>query len=170
VDPKNSISPPTMVPQAGAPPQPSAATRAARGTGSERAESTSDLVTGLLGDVKDLAAAHGQALRGEVSEELQALASTLKMFTISLAVLSIGALLFVMALALFVADMAAIPVWVTYGGFALALVAGGVYLLKAKNPAQKVSDGRADLVPETSMADAKEGVDFLKDQAKRLMK
>jgi hypothetical protein len=33
-----------------------------------------------------------------------------------------------------------------------------------------VSDGRADLVPETSMADAKEGVDFLKEQAKRIVK
>jgi hypothetical protein len=160
-----------MVPPHGAPPPSSASARSARGTGSEpRAESTADLVTGLLGDVKDLAAAHGQALRGEVSDELQALAGTLKMFAVALAVLSIGALLFMMALALFVADMAAIPVWATYGGFALALVAGGIYLLKAKNPAQKVSDGRADLVPETSIADAKEGVDFLKDQAKRLVR
>jgi hypothetical protein len=163
-----------MVPQphdAPARPPSSPPARSARGTGSEaRAESTTDLVTGLLGDVKDLAAAHGQALRGEVSEELSALASTLKMFTVALAVLSMGALLLVMALALFISDMAAIPVWVTYGGFAVALLGAGVYVLKAKNPAQSVSDGKADLVPETSMADAREGVDFLKDQAKRLMK
>jgi hypothetical protein len=145
--------------------------RAARGTGSEaRAESTTDLVTGLLGDVKDLATAHGQALRGEVSEELSALATTLKMFAVALAVLSMGALLFVMALALLVADVAAIPVWVTYGAFGLVMLGGGIYILKAKNPAQQVTDGKADLVPETAMAEAREGMDFLKDQAKRLVK
>jgi hypothetical protein len=145
--------------------------RSARGTGSEaRAESTTDLVTGLLGDVKDLAAAHGQALKNEVSEELGALAGTLKMFTVALAIVSMGALLFVMAAALLIADVAAIPVWVTYGGFALVLLGVGAYLLTARNPAQNVSDGRADLVPETSMADAKEGVDFLKEQAKRIVK
>lgn len=157
-------------PVGGAPPV-GASARTARGTGSEpRSESTADLVTGLLGDVKDLATAHGLALKNEVSEELGALATTLKMFTVALAIVSMGALLFVMAAALLVADVAAIPVWVTYGGFALVLLGVGAYLLTAKNPAQNVADGRADLVPESSMADAKEGVDFLKEQAKRIVK
>jgi hypothetical protein len=160
-----------MIPAPRGAPPPGEPGRSARGTGSEpRGESTTDLVTGLLGDVKDLAAAHGQALKNEVSDELGALAGTLKMFTVALAIVSMGALLFVMAAALLIADVAAIPVWVTYGGFALVLLGVGAYLLTARNPAQNVSDGRADLVPETSMADAKEGVDFLKEQAKRIVK
>jgi hypothetical protein len=153
--------------------------RSARGTGSEprtrhasepRDESTTDLVTGLLGDVKDLATAHGQALRNEVGEELSALSASLKIFSVALAVLSIGALLLVMAGAMALAVALDIQLWITYGGFSVVMLVIGYVLLKKANPAKRVADGKADLVPETSLGEAKGDLDFVKDQAGRLMR
>ena len=53
------------------------------------------------------------------------------------------------------------------------VIAGGHSLLpmmklRLANPARRVADGNADLVPETALEDARDSASFLKDQLGRL--
>ena len=125
-------------------------------------------MAGLLGDFKDLATVHGEAMRSEVSSELAALGASLKLFMVALAVMTIAALMFCLGLARMLADVLHIELWWSYGGFALMAGLGGYLLLRAANPGRRVADGNADLVPETALADARDSASFVKDQLDRL--
>jgi hypothetical protein len=158
-------------PDAGAPPASPRPARTARGTAEPvAAESTPHLLSGLLADLRDLGSAHALSLRSEVSQELSALATSLKLFMVALSVLTVGVVLLFFGLAGMLADAVDIEVWWSYLGFAVVMVGGGYALLRAANPAKRVADGHADLVPETALADAKDSMSFVSDEMQRVVR
>lgn len=133
-------------------------------------ESTGALLQGLVLDMKDLAVAHGESLRGEVGHELRVLTRSLKIFLIALAIVSIGTMLLVLAVGRAAAEFLDVPIWASFGVTALLLIVGGVTLALAVKPSRQVADGKADLVPETAIGDARANVDFVKEQAGRVLR
>jgi hypothetical protein len=142
--------------------------RTARGTEPIEHESTAHLVAGLFGDLKDLATAHGEAMRTEVSQELSALGTSLKLFMVALATMSIAALMLCLGVARLLADALDIELWWTYGGFAVVAGVASYLILRYANPARRVADGNADLVPEAALEDARDSATFLKEQLHRV--
>lgn len=151
-------------------PQPAPPARTPRGTEPLETESTSHLVSGLFHDLRELGTAHVQAMRGEVSNELSALSTSLKLFSVALSVMSVAVLMFLLGVARMLADVFDVDLWITYLGFGAALGVGGYLLLRAANPAQRVADGKADLVPETTLREAKDTASFVKEQLGRVVK
>ena len=110
-------------------------------------ESTVELIGGLIGDAKDLAATHLAGLRLEVKEELRDLKRSSKYAAAASAAFAVGALLATLALVHALWLYTALPQWAAYGVFALAFLAVGAVLVIARS---RMSQD-IDLVPETGL-------------------
>jgi hypothetical protein len=108
--------------------------------------STPELFSGLLSDVKELAAGHAGRMRGEIGDEFKNLKRMMMIVGASVGVAVVGALLIGHALAYALVAIG-LPVWAGYLTATIVLVGGGLLVL-VRLPASKKD---ADLVPEESI-------------------
>ena len=119
------------------------------------------LISGLVGDVKDMAAGHATKMRGEVKDELKGLKQYLVKVIAGVGVAVLGAILLAHAFALGL-DALGLPQWVAYLLAAAMAIVGGLILLKRLPGDNK----DIDLVPETAIRDLKRDVRELKEDIK----
>ena len=117
-----------------------------------------ELISGVLGDVKDMAGGHATKMRDEVKEELKGLKSFLMKVMIAVGIGILGAILLAHAFALGL-DAAGLPQWLAYLISAALFVGVGVVIVK-RLPADKKD---IDLVPENALKDLKRDVKRIKD-------
>ena len=116
-------------------------------------KSISELVSGLLGDAKDIAAGHATKMRGEIKDEFSGLKMFLMKVAIAVGVGILGAILLAHAFALGL-DAVGMPQWSAYLIAAALFVGVGLVILK-RLPAEKKD---IDLVPESALQDLKRDV------------
>jgi hypothetical protein len=125
-------------------------------------KSLPELVSGLLGDAKEIAAGHATKMRGEIKDEF----SGLKMFMMKVAIAVglgvLGAILLSHAFALGL-DALGIPQWVAYLIAAVIFVGIGAFIVKTRLPEGKKD---IDLVPESTFADLKRDVKQIRRDVK----
>lgn len=110
--------------------------------------STTELVTGLVGDARDLAIAHLDGLLLEAKQELGRLASAARSAAIGLALCSIAALLVAIGGAQALATFTALPLWASYLIAAGLFVAIGLALVAVARARRRGADG----IPERQLA------------------
>lgn len=124
-------------------------------------KSMPELLSGLLGDAKEIAAGHATKMRGEIKDEFRGLKLFLAKVAVAVGVGILGAILLAHAAAL-VLDAVGLPQWAAYLISAALFVGVGLVILK-RLPAEKKD---IDLVPESALADFKRDMKTLKDDVK----
>ncbi|HLL22254.1 MAG TPA: phage holin family protein [Kofleriaceae bacterium] len=109
-----------------------------------------ELIAGLVGDAKDMAAGHGAKMRDEIKGEFKGLKNFLMRVLVAVGLGILGAILLSHAFALGL-DALGVPQWAAYLISAVIFVGIGALLVK-RMPSDK-SD--IDLVPETALAGLK---------------
>lgn len=125
-------------------------------------KSLPELVSGLLGDAKEIAAGHATKMRGEIRDEFSGLKNFMLKVAIAVGLGVLGAILLSHAFALGL-DALGIPQWVAYLIAAVVFVGVGAFIVKTKLPAQKKD---IDLVPESAIADFKRDVKAIRREVK----
>jgi len=122
--------------------------------------SMSQLISGIVGDAQDLVRKEIALARQEVREELGAAKDAGIKLSIAGAVLAVGGLLVVLALAQGIADLFNWPTWAGYAlvGVILA-IAGGILLSAAQRQIKNIHP-----VPERTIETMKENVEWIKDR------
>ena len=120
-----------------------------------------ELISGLVGDAKDIAAGHATKVRSEIKEEFNGLKQYLMMVLVSIGLGIMGAILLSHAFALGLAKLG-LPLWGGYLLAAVIFVGIGIVLIK-RMPANK---DHIDLIPENAIADIKRDAAGIKDDVK----
>lgn len=122
--------------------------------------SMATLLTGLLDDVRTLIRQEYQLLKDEIATELGELKAAIVAFLAGLFLLTASALLFLLAVVHLLHEVAGLPLWASYGIFALLLLGGGLVALK-------IGSGTArtfNLVPTRTIHSLKEDTQWIKQQ------
>ncbi|MDQ3339170.1 MAG: phage holin family protein [Myxococcota bacterium] len=117
-----------------------------------------ELISGLVGDAKDMAAGHATKARAEIKEEFNGLKQYLMMVLVSIGLGIMGAILLSQAFALGLAALG-VPMWAGYLIAAVIFVGIGYALIK-RMPSNK---DHIDLIPENAIAGIKRDVQEIKD-------
>jgi hypothetical protein len=117
-----------------------------------------ELLSGVMGDVKDIAGGHATKMRDEVKVELVGLKNYLMKVMVAVGVGTLGAILLAHAFAL-ILDAAGLPLWASYLISAAIFVAIGAVIVK-RLPSDKTE---IDLYPENALRDLKRDVNGIKD-------
>ena len=117
-----------------------------------------ELISGLVGDAKEIAAGHATKARDEIKAEFTGLKQYLLMVLVSVGLGVLGAILLSHAFALGL-DAVGVPTWASYLIAAAVFVTIGVILIK-RMPASKKD---IDLIPESAIADLKRDAVAIKD-------
>ena len=126
----------------------------------ERESSVSTLLSGIVGDAQTLVRQEIALARQEIREEIdQAKEAGIKL-GISGAVLAVGGLLLVLALAQALADLLDWPTWAGYGIVGIVLAIGGYILFSSAQKSMK----EVHPVPEKTVETLKENVAWIKDR------
>jgi len=122
--------------------------------------SMAQLISGIVGDAQDLVRKEIALARQEVREELDAAKNAGIKLGIAGAVLAVGGLLVVLALAQGIADLFNWPAWAGYAlvGVILA-IAGSILLSAAQRQIKNIHP-----VPERTVETMKENVEWIKDR------
>jgi hypothetical protein len=126
----------------------------------EQDSSMAQLISGIVGDAQELVRKEIALARQEVREELDAAKNAGVKLGIAGAVLAVGGLLVVLAIAQGIAYLLDWPVWVGYAlvGVVLA-VAGGIFFSAAQRQIKNIHP-----VPERTVETMKENVEWIKDR------
>ena len=124
-------------------------------------KSLPELVSGLLGDAKDIAAGHATKMRSEIKDEFTGLKMFLMKVAIAVGVGILGSILMAHAAAL-ILDAVGLPQWASYLIAAAVAITVGLVILK-RLPSDK---GDIDLVPESALADMKRDFKSMKRDVK----
>jgi len=126
----------------------------------EQDSSMAQLISGIVGDAQDLVRKEIALARQEVREELDAAKNAGIKLGIAGAVLAVGGLLVVLAIAQGIADLFDWPVWAGYAlvGVVLAIV-GGILFSAAQRQIKSIHP-----VPERTVETMKENVEWIKDR------
>jgi len=126
----------------------------------EHDSSMTQLISGIVGDAQELIRKEIALARQEVREELDAAKSAGIKLGIAGAVLAVGGLLLVLAIAQGIADLLDWPVWAGYAlvGVVLAVV-GGILFSVGQRQIKHVHP-----VPERTVETMKENVEWIKDR------
>jgi ABC-type microcin C transport system permease subunit YejB len=119
------------------------------------------LITGLVGDAKDMAAGHASKARDEIKEEFSGLKQFLMMVLVSIGLGIMGAILLSQAFALGLAALG-MPMWAGYLIAAVIFIGIGIVLVK-RMPENK---DHIDLFPESAIAGMKRDVQNITDDVK----
>jgi hypothetical protein len=125
-----------------------------------------ELIAGVVGDAKEMAAGHATKARDEIKEEFSGLKQYLMMVLVGIGLGILGGILLSHAFALGL-EALGVSLWLAYLIAAVIFVGIGVLLMK-RLPANKAN---IDLFPENAIADMKRDVatisDDVKDEASR---
>ena len=126
----------------------------------EHDPSMAQLISGIVGDAQELVRKEIALARQEVREELGAAKNAAIKLGIAGAVLAVGGLLVVLAIAKGIADALDWPAWAGYAlvGVVLAIV-GGVLFAAGQRQIKNVHP-----VPERTVETMKENVEWIKDR------
>jgi putative superfamily III holin-X len=128
-------------------------------------DSIIELVTGLLGDARDLAATHVESVRMETLSELRNLKHATQLFGIGLAVMSVAVVMAALGGALALATYTVVPLWgAVLIAAAVLLIAGLLVFKAAAKPKEEI-----DLVPEDSLEHAKDDASWIADRAREVV-
>jgi hypothetical protein len=120
-----------------------------------------ELISGVLGDAKDIAAGHASKARDEVKDEFSNLKAYLMKVMVAVGLGIMGAILLSHAFALGL-DALGVPQWAAYLIAAVIFVGIGAILVK-RMPANKKD---IDLVPESALAGLKRDAQNIRDDVK----
>jgi len=126
----------------------------------DQGPSTASLVGGIVADVQDLVRKEIALVRQETLEELGKLKTASIALVIAGAVLAVGGLLLVLALAQGVADLVNWPAWAGYLGVGLLLAITGYLQFSAAQKRFK----QITPIPTKTVETVKENVAWLKDK------
>lgn len=118
------------------------------------------LLTGLWDDVRTLIRQEYQLLKDEIATELDELKAAIVAFLAGLFLLAASALLFLLAVVHLLHEAAGLPLWASYGIFALLLLGGGLIALKIGTGAAKTFNP----VPTRTIHSLKEDAQWIKQQ------
>ena len=126
----------------------------------EQETSVSQLISGIVGDAQELVRKEITLARHEIREEIGNAKDAGIKLGIAGAVLAIGGLLVILALAQGIADLFNWPTWAGYAlvGVVLAIV-GGVLFSSAQKKIKELHP-----VPEQTVETMKENVEWIKDR------
>ena len=119
------------------------------------------LISGLVGDLKEIGAGHATKARDEIKDEFSGLKAYLMKVMIAVGLGIMGAILLSHAFALGL-DALGVPQWAAYLISAVIFVGIGAILVK-RLPANKKN---IDLVPESAIAGMKRSAQGIKDDVK----
>ena len=121
-----------------------------------------ELVSGLVGDLKEIGAGHATKAREEIKDEFRGLKQFLVKTVVAVGLGILGAILLSHAFALGL-DALGLPQWTAYLIAAVLFVGIGAVILK-----RLPSNGRKDidLIPEATLADLKRDAVGIKDDVK----
>lgn len=119
------------------------------------------LISGLVGDAREIAAGHATKMREEIKDEFSGLKMYLMKVMIAVGLGTLGAILLAHAFALGL-DALGLPQWLAYLISAVVFVGIGAVLVK-RLPADKTN---IDLVPEAALAGMKRDMKTLKSEVK----
>ena len=119
------------------------------------------LISGLVGDLKEIGAGHATKARDEVKEEFSNLKNYLMKVMVAVGLGTMGAILLSHAFALGL-DAVGVPQWAAYLIAAVIFVGIGAILIKRMGASKK----SMDLVPENALADLKRDVSNITDDVK----
>jgi hypothetical protein len=137
----------------------------AHGTGvgpvaAETGPTTTEILSGIVGDVQQLVRKEIALVRQETTEELQKAKQAGIALATGGAVLAVGSLLLLLALARGFADLVEWPVWAGYGLVGgILLLTGGILVALARKRAKQIHP-----VPEITAETMKENVEWLKER------
>ena len=120
--------------------------------------SAGELLGGVITDAKDLVVAHGERIKLEIRDELRGLKTTIKLVGIAVAAVAVAAILAGQAVALGLASATGLPAWVAYAIVAVVATVAGDVVLSRRPPTEQI-----DLVPESSLRDAKRDAKMVAD-------
>jgi len=131
----------------------------------QASESVPELVSGILGDTRDLMVIHADRARLEIRDELSELGKATRWYIGASAILASALILLVNGLALGLAYALEWPAWATYTicGVVAALV--GVLVLRN---GRKHAAG-ADLIPEQTLHDLQRDAKWIAEEAKDIV-
>lgn len=132
---------------------------------SARDEPTTELVGGVLADMRHLVSAEVESAKLEARAELKQATKALLAAAIGGGTLAMGALLVLFMLVYALAEGTAVPLWGSYGIVGGVLVIIGIALLAVG----KVKARDADGWPEESVQQAKQDAKWLKDETRSQM-
>ncbi|HSE57570.1 MAG TPA: phage holin family protein [Nitrospiraceae bacterium] len=118
------------------------------------------LLTGLLDDVRTLIRQEYQLFKDEVSTELGELKAAIVAFLVGLFFLGAAALFSLLAVVHLLHEVAGLPLWASYGIFALLMLGGGLLALKIGSGTAKTFN----LVPTRTIHSLKEDTQWIKQQ------
>lgn len=125
-----------------------------------------ELISGLVGDLKEIGAGHATKAREEIKDEFRGLKQFLVKTAIAVGLGVLGAILLSHAFALGL-DALGLPAWAAYLISAMLFVGVGVLVLK-RMPTTNKKD--IDLIPESAFADMKRDAVAIKDDVKDELK
>lgn len=127
-------------------------------------QSSTELVSGVIGDARHLIAAEIESLKLEIKSELKRAKAALAAAAVGGGVLALGGLLLVLMIAQGLYAGTTLPLWAAYGivGGVLAVVGIALLLIGRSQIADKDADGW----PEESIEEIKQDVKWVKDQAR----
>lgn len=111
-----------------------------------QSEPTKDLFTGLMSDVKEIAAGHFTGLKGEIKDEFKNLRGMMMRIAAASGLMVLAGVLLGHTLALVLAELG-LPLWAGYGIATVVLAGVGLVLVKSLPN----DTTQADLVPEEQM-------------------
>lgn len=120
-----------------------------------------ELIAGVVGDAKDIAAGHATKARDEIKDEFSGLKAYLMKIMVAVGLGIMGAILLSHAFALGL-DALGIPQWAAYLISAVIFVGIGAILVKRLPDSKK----DIDLVPESAIAGMKRDAQGIKDDVK----
>ena len=120
-----------------------------------------ELISGLVGDLKEIGAGHATKAREEIKDEFRGLKQFLVKVAIAVGLGVLGAILLSHAFALGL-DALGLPQWVAYLISAVLFVGIGALIVK-RLPSNKKD---IDLIPENALADLKRDAVAIKDDVK----
>jgi len=126
----------------------------------EHDSSMTQLISGIVGDAQELVRKEIALARQEVREELDAAKRAGMKLGIAGAVLAVGGLLVVLAIAQGIADLLDWPVWAGYALVGAVLAIAGGFLFSAGQ--RQIKDVHP--LPERTVETIKENVEWIKDR------